>query len=177
MKLLKTTKLIAACACIYWPAASFSHVVLQERTATALSTYKAVFLVGHGCDGSPTNQIKVTLPAGLQGVKPMPKAGWNLSTKLGKLAVPYDNGHGGMVTEGLTEVTWAASAKESFLPDAHYDEFVLRGRLPKETGPVWFKVFQGCEKGSNDWAEIPASGTSTKGLKAPAALLEILPAK
>ena len=107
----------------------------------------------------------------------MPKPGWNLASKLGKLAVPYDNGHGGMVTEAVTEVSWTAVAKDNFLADAHYDEFVLRARLPKETGPLWFRVYQGCEKGNTDWAEIPASGVSTKGLKTPAALLEVLPAK
>ena len=82
-----------------------------------------------------------------------------------------------MVTEGVSEVTWVATSKDSVLPDAQFDEFVFRGRVPKEAGPMWFKVFQGCEKGSTDWAEIPTSGTSTKGLKAPAALLEILPPK
>lgn len=102
MKTFFTAKLIAACALIYWPLASFSHVVLHERTATALSTYRAVFQVGHGCEGAATNQIRVSLPAGMQGVKPMPKPGWTISTQLGKLAVPYDNGHGGMVTEGVT---------------------------------------------------------------------------
>ena len=107
----------------------------------------------------------------------MPKPGWTLSTELGKLAMPYDNGHGGMVTEGVTQVMWTANGKESFLADAHYDEFVLRTRLPKEPGPVWFKILQVCEKGSTDWAEIPATGTSARGLKTPAALLEILPAK
>ena len=40
---------------------------------------------------------------------------------------------------------------------------------------MWFKVLQTCEKGTLDWSEIPASGTSAKGLKAPAALLEVLP--
>ena len=177
MKNSVATKIIAACAGITWATASFSHVVLQERSTTALSTYKAVMLVGHGCDGSATNQIRVTVPPGFAGAKPMPKPGWNLSTKMGKLPTPYDDGHGGMVTEGVSEVTWVAASKDSTLPDAHYDEFVIRGRVPKEAGPMWFKIFQGCEKGSTDWAEIPASGTSTKDLKAPAALLEILPPK
>jgi periplasmic copper chaperone A len=173
MKNLFAIKCIAACAGITWATASFSHVVLQERTTTALSTYKAVMLVGHGCGGSATNQIKVTIPAGFVGAKPMPKPGWILSVKMDKLATPYDNGHGGMVTEGVSEVTWVTAAQSSALPDAYYDEFVLRGRVPKEAGPMWFKIFQGCEKGSTDWAEIPASGTSTKDLKAPAALLEV----
>lgn len=143
----------------------------------ALSTYKAVLLVGHGCDGSATNQIRVTVPPGFSGAKPMPKPGWNLSTKVSKLAAPYDNGHGGMVTEAVSEVTWVAASRDSFIADAHYDEFVLRGRLIKEAGLMWFKIFQGCETGSTDWSEVPASGTSTKDMKAPAALLEILPLK
>lgn len=177
MKNSFATKVIASCAGITWATASFSHVVLQERTTTALSTYKAVMLVGHGCDGSATNQIKVTIPPGFAGAKPMPKPGWNLSMKMGKLATSYDDGHGGQVTEGVSEVTWVAASKDSTLPDTHFDEFVIRGRVSKDAGPMWFKIFQGCEKGSTDWSEVPASGTSTKELKTPAALLEISPPK
>ena len=103
----------------------------------------------------------------------MPKAGWVLSTKVGPLATPYDN-HGKKITEGVTEITWTATAGNA-LPDAYYDEFVLRGGLPATAGPMWFKVLQTCEKGSTDWAEVPASGASAKGLKLPAALLDIIP--
>jgi uncharacterized protein YcnI len=38
-----------------------------------------------------------------------------------------------------------------------------------------FKVLQTCEKGSIDWAEMPAAGTSAHSLKSPAAMLEIIP--
>ncbi len=34
--------------------AAFSHVVLETRSAPAGSAYKAVFQVGHGCQGSAT---------------------------------------------------------------------------------------------------------------------------
>jgi periplasmic copper chaperone A len=61
------------------------------------------------------------------------------------------------------------------LPDEHYDEFVLRGQAPDKPGPLWFKVLQQCERGEWDWAQVPAVGTSTKELKAPAVLLEVLP--
>ena len=168
---------VLACAWLAVGGPASAHVSLQDRTATVLSTHKAVIRVPHGCEGSATNLIKVTIPSGFQGVKPMPKPGWNLTSNVDKLAVPLDDGHGGLITEGVTEVTWAAASKDSALPDAWYDEFVFRTRVPKETGPAWFKIFQGCEKGSTHWAEIPASGTSDKGLKHPAALLEILPAK
>ena len=34
----------------------------------------------HGCSGSPTTAIRVRVPAGIIGVKPMPKPGWQLNT-------------------------------------------------------------------------------------------------
>jgi periplasmic copper chaperone A len=169
-----TTKSIAAYAIFYWATAVFAHVTLEQGSAVASSTYKATLRVGHGCDGAATTAFKVQVPTGFQGAKPMPKAGWVLSTKVSKLVKPYDS-HGKTITDDVTEVVWTASAKEFYLPDAHYDEFVLRGQLPEQAGPLWFKVLQSCERGANDWSELPASGTSTKGLKTPAALLLVKP--
>jgi hypothetical protein len=151
---------------------AFSHIVLESKSAAVGSAYKAVFQVGHGCGGSETTGLSVQIPAGFQGAKPYPKAGWTLTTKLGKLAKPYDN-HGKQITEDVTVVSWTAASKEAALPDAHFDEFVLRGKLPDAAGPLWFKVLQTCESGSIDWSEVPTSGMSAKGLKSPAALLEV----
>ena len=150
-----------------------AHVVLAEPAALAGTSYRATFRVGHGCDGSPTTAIKVYLPAGFRGTKPMPRVGWTLSTRIEKLATPYTS-HGKTIVEDVTEVAWTASNKDSWLPDAWYDEFVLRGSLPPKAGALWFRVLQTCEKGVLDWAQIPTSGTSTKGLKSPAALLETI---
>jgi periplasmic copper chaperone A len=169
-----TMKTIAAYAVFYWAATAFAHVTLEQGSAAASSTYKAALRVGHGYDGAATTAVKVLIPAGFKGAKPMPKAGWALTTKVDKLAKPYDS-HGKTITDDVTEVTWTASAREFYLPDAHYDEFVLRGQLPEQAGPLWFKVLQSCERGANDWSELPASGSSTKGLKTPAALLLVKP--
>ena len=117
--------------------------------------------------------MRVTIPAGFNGAQPMPKAGWTLSTKVGPLPVPYES-HGKKYTEGVLEITWTANGPDNALPADYYDEFVVRGTTPAKPGPVWFKVLQSCANGANDWAEVPASGTSTKGLKSPAALLEVL---
>lgn len=156
---------------------AFSHVSLETKSAAAASNYKAVFLVGHGCDGSATTGIFVQIPAGFQGAKPYPKAGWTVSVEIDKLAKPYNN-HGKPVTEDVILVSWKAASKEAALQDAFFDEFVLRGKLPASAGgPLWFKVLQTCESGRNDWSEVPASGTSTTGLKAPAVLLEVGPAE
>jgi uncharacterized protein YcnI len=96
-----------------------------------------------------------------------------LSLKSAKLAKPYDH-HGKQITEDVSEITWTAASKDTWLLDGWYDEFVLRGGLPQQAGPMWFKVLQTCEKGSIDWVETPASGSSTKGLKSPAALLDVI---
>jgi uncharacterized protein YcnI len=169
-----TTKLIALLAIITSASAVFAHVVLEDQAALAGRSYKAVLKVGHGCEGSPTTAIRVTIPAGFMGAKPMPKAGWKLDVKTDKLAVPYES-YGKKITEDVSEITWTATSKDSYLPDGYYDEFVLRGGLPKKEGVMWFKVLQSCEKGVNDWSQIPAAGVDAHSLKSPAALLEIIP--
>ena len=172
MKPSNATKLIAASAMCMLAAPSFSHIALEGKSAAAGSTYKAVFQVGHGCGGAATTGLSVQIPAGFQGAKPYVKAGWTVSAKLGKLAKPYDS-NGKQVTEDVTVVSWTAASKDAALQDGNLDEFVLRGKLPDAAGPLWFKVLQTCESGSIDWSEVPASGTSAKGLKSPAALLEV----
>ncbi|MCV2370525.1 YcnI family copper-binding membrane protein [Roseateles oligotrophus] len=147
-----------------------AHVTLEQAEAVAGSAYKAVLRVGHGCEGSPTTRITVTLPAGFRGAKPMPKAGWALELKREKLSKPYDS-HGRQIVEDVVEVSWTAKSEDAYLQDAWYDEFVLRGSLPEATGPIWFKLRQSCVKGEWNWAELPAEGESTKGLKAPAVRL------
>ena len=150
----------------------FSHILLETQTAPAGSNYKAVFQVGHGCQGSATTGITVQIPAGFQGAKPYPKTGWTLAVKQEKLAKPYSS-HGKPVTDDVSVVSWTATSKDAALQDAFFDDFMLRGKLPETAGPLWFKVLQTCENGSLDWRDVPASGNSAKGLKSPAALLDV----
>lgn len=172
MTFAKTIKIIATGALALSALPVFSHVVLDQKSALAASPYKASFRVGHGCEGSATTGITVQIPAGFQGAKPYAKAGWVAAVQRAPLARPYDS-QGKPVTQDVSVVSWTAASKDAALPDAHFDEFTLRGKLPEAVGPLWFKVLQTCENGSIDWSEQPASGTSTKGLKTPAALLEV----
>lgn len=160
---------ILALAC---PVAAFAHVTLQEGSAGAGESYRAVLRVGHGCEGAPTTGMHVTLPEGFNGAQPMPKPGWTVTTRTGKLAQPYEM-HGTRYTEGVLEISWTVNASQDALPDAFYDEFVFRGTVPRKAGPAWFKVVQSCGTAKNAWVEVPASGTSNKGLKFPAALLDV----
>lgn len=171
---MKPLKTLATLVALFGITASHAHVVLEEPAALAGSSYRASFRIGHGCAGSPTTGIRVFIPAGVRGAKPMPKAGWTLSTQRAPLAQPYDN-HGKTVREDVVEVSWTVQSPAQALPDDWYEEFVLRATLPAQAGALWFRVLQTCASGQLDWADIPAQGTSTRGMKTPAALLDVLP--
>lgn len=160
-------------------APAWSHVVLDQPTAVAGSSHRAAFRVGHGCDGLATTSLTVRIPAGVQGAKPMPKPGWVLATRTEPLAVPYAS-HGRQVSEEVREITWTVATPEAALPDAHYDEFVVRMTLPARPGALWFPSVQRCELGGTparkEWTQVPAEGHATRGLPLPAALLNVLPA-
>jgi uncharacterized protein YcnI len=157
-----------------WQSA-FAHVVLTEPKAVAGSYYKATLRIGHGCHGSSTTGVIVQMPTGFQGAKPQPKWGWTVATRQAKLVTPY-NSHGKTVTDDVVELRWMAANQEAALPDDQFDEFAFMGRLPEKAGPMWIKILQTCENGQNDWSEIPTTGTSTRGMKLPAALLDVQPA-
>jgi uncharacterized protein YcnI len=131
--------------------------------------------VTHGCEGSATHTVTVDLPPGFRGGKPMPKAGWTVAVRKDRLAEPYDS-HGRTVTEDAVQISWRALTREAWLADEQFDEFIVRGQAPAQAGAVWFKVRQHCEKGEWNWADVPAQGTSTRGLKSPAVRLDLVPA-
>jgi len=164
---------LTAGALIVCAASAQSHVVLQDPAAAPGTTYRAALQIGHGCEGSPTTGVRVLIPEGFQATKPMPKPGWTVVAKVAKLAKPFTL-HGRTISEDVVEVSWSANSKDSALPDAFFDEFVLRGTTPHQAGPLWFKVLQTCEKGQIDWAQTPAHGSFSKGLESPAALLEVI---
>lgn len=169
---------LGAAACL---SAASAHVTLERQEAPVGSSYKAVLRIPHGCAGSPTTAIRVRLPAGIIGVKPMPKPGWQLTTVIGKYPKPYTL-RGAPVTEGVTEISWSGGK----LLDAHYDEFVFVGTIAGELGggqTIYFPVVQECEKGVHRWIEVPTGKHSHShdghgaGSAEPAAALRLLPKK
>jgi periplasmic copper chaperone A len=161
----KTHAAAAAVVVLCVTGSATAHVGLESKEAPADSTYKAVLQVGHGCEGSPTKSIRVQIPEGVIAVKPMPKPGWELTTKRGDYAQAYDY-FGEKLTEGVKEVAWTGG----ILPDEWYDEFVLRVRLP--AGPpgtvIRFPVVQECVEGVHRWIEVPAEGQDPDSVDEPA---------
>lgn len=166
-------KFVAAYALSMGVSTAFAHVTLEDQAAAAGAGYRAVLRVGHGCEGAPTTSMTVRIPPGFNAAQPLVKPGWTVRTKVGTLDEPYVM-HGTTYTEGVQEITWTAKSAEDALPDGFADEFVFRGTTPKKPGTLWFKVVQGCAKGSNAWVEVPAPGQNAHQLKFPAARLDVL---
>lgn len=149
-----------------------AHVSI-DNAETKGGTFKARFNVPHGCDGFATTAVKITIPEGIIGVKPMPKPSWTLATTKAAYAKTYDYFHGMKVSEGVKTVTWSGGT----LLNEHIDEFTLSMFVTKSFTPgtkVYFPVEQVCEKGSHAWVEIPAEGQDAHDLKSPAPAIKII---
>jgi uncharacterized protein YcnI len=150
------------------PAAA--HVTLEVQQAPANSIYRAVFRVPHGCDGATMTRLVVHLPEGVVQARPMPKAGWTLVTTP-RADAPAPTAHG--AARELGEIAWDGGRLE----DAHYDEFIIRFRLPDRPGELLhIPVVQHCEGGRTAaWTQIPEPGRRVSEYRYPAPALRLLP--
>jgi len=149
---------------------ALAHSTLETSQASPNSTYKGVLRVPHGCKGEATKTVRIQIPETIIDVRPMPKAGWTLTTARGAYAKSYDL-YGKPVADGVKEIVWSGGE----LPDAFYDEFVFRARITAEAAgkTLAFPVVQECQNGSERWIEIAADGQDPHTLKAPAPTLKV----
>ena len=150
-----------------------AHATLEQAEAPVGASYKAVFRVPHGCDGKPTNTVRVQIPEGVITAKPMPKAGWTLEKVTGAYAQSYEY-HGRTLSEGVKEIVWSGGN----LGDDEYDEFVVRVFLTKSL-PVgqmlYFPIVQECPEGAAErWIEIPKEGQDPHDLEGPAPAVKLV---
>ena len=162
--------LAAAALCL--PAPGMAHITIENAQALTGSYHKITLKVGHGCEGNPTQRIRVQIPEGVVGVKTMQKPQWKTEVVKGKFATPIDDGHGRKITEGVKEVVWSGGR----LPDENYDEFVMQVKLPdRPNETLYFPVVQECTKGVHRWIEIPEAGRTSRDYKEPAPSVRLLP--
>lgn len=169
-RLVLAILIVAAATC-----SAVAHVVLEQPEAPIGRSYKAVFKVTHGCDGSPTTRVTVAFPEGVVAVKPMPKPGWTIATTRASYPRAYAFYHGKKLTEGVTSVTWSGGS----LPDDFYDEFIVSAFIAAELKPATtlaFTVTQDCEKGQMRWSETAPEGHAHH-LEWPAPTLRLLPGR
>ncbi|MCR0982650.1 YcnI family copper-binding membrane protein [Roseomonas populi] len=130
---------------------ALAHVTVDRATMPADSYVRIAIRVPHGCEGAATTGIRLQVPPELRGAKPMPLAGWTLTTRMeGGVTVQGEHG----TAHVPREVSWQGGN----LPDEQYQEFVMLVRTPSEQGAtLYFPVVQECEGGKvSRWIERPA---------------------
>jgi uncharacterized protein YcnI len=91
--------------------------------------------IPHGCDGSPTKRVMVTLPASFGSAKAQMIGGWKA-----KVVTKAD---------GSRQVIWNATGDP--LPDDQFADFGISVKWPTTEGEVALPTVQTCIKGKVAW--------------------------
>lgn len=155
-------------------AAAFSasaHVTISPDKTDAGSYALLTVSVPHGCGSSPTNEVAIQIPQAFTSVTPTVNPGWDVEVVKEQLAEPIDDGHGGELTERVSEIVYRT---DSPLAPDHRDAFVLSAKLPEAAGEtLYFPTVQTCTDGESAWVEIPAEGADPHDLELPAPAFEV----
>ncbi|MBI1328972.1 MAG: DUF1775 domain-containing protein [Alphaproteobacteria bacterium] len=147
---------LAALLAALVPLKASAHVVFADAMADPGVYYAGFLRVGHGCDGSPTLTLTVTIPDGVDMAHPQPKPGWTLETAKDK------NGR-------VTSITWRGRLEAD-----QFDQFGVLVKLPKVEGPLYFPTKQVCEKGEQNWSDIPKPEQDWHDVPHPAPVVNIM---
>lgn len=143
-----------------------AHVTVKSDTTAAGA--HALLTVGfsHGCDGSSTEQLTISLPEPLVDAKPEVVPGWTVEKVTETLDEPLTLDNGTSVTERIGSIVYTA---ETPVEDGYLQQFDISVQLPDREGETLaFPVLQSCVEGETDWAEIPEEGQDPHSLESPA---------
>lgn len=153
----------------------FAHVSIAEEEVAAGSTALITFQFSHGCDGSPTSEVRIQMPAEVASVTPTVNANWDVARTMEALDTPIEGSHGEQITERVAEVVYTAKTP---LADGFRDTFVLSVPIPEDAAgtTLYFPTIQTCEAGETAWIEIPAEGQDHDDLESPAPSIAVVEA-
>ncbi|MCU1546487.1 MAG: hypothetical protein JWP30_1587 [Homoserinimonas sp.] len=120
------------------PIAAHAHITVTPTDADAGSYAVLSFSASHGCEGSPTTSVAITVPEQIESVSPTVNPNWTISVE--------DN-----------QVVYTALTP---LPDGQRDTFELSVKLAEgEAGTeIVFPVLQSCEVGFTAWTAADSDG-------------------
>lgn len=151
------------------PAAA--HVGPDKDEVPADSFDSVTLSVGHGCEESPTTELRIQIPEGLTNVLPEVHPGWELQLTEEELDEPIDTGEGEPITERVSEITYSAEEGNA-LPSHFRDSFTIAFRTPDTPGEyLFFKTIQACQEGENAWTEEYTGEGEEPEMPAPALLI------
>lgn len=141
------------------PAVASAHVGVSPDEIAAGDHGVLTFSFSHGCDGSPTTALRITMPDGLTSVAPTIDGDWTIDIERGDDAL-------------VSAVTFTA------LTPVPND---LRGAVSMSVGldedapnALAFPVEQRCVDGVTEWTQIAEEGEDPHDLEAPAPVLTVL---
>ena len=145
----------AAALVVAAPLAAQAHVTATPDSATAGGHGTITVAFSHGCDGSPTKSLEITIPEGIASVSPTLTPGWQIDVQR--------DGEDGPVSL----ITYTA---DQAVPDGIRAAVVLGVQYAEDTAgeTLAFPVNQVCEVGNTDWAELADEGVDPHSLDAPA---------
>lgn len=155
---------VAVLALVALAGPASAHVTIAEREQTAGAYTALTFQVGHGCEGSPTTEIAIQVPEGVNDVTPGIVPGWDVEIEVEQLDDPVEGSHGDAVTEREAVVVYTGT-----LPDGFRQTFPIGLQVPADAeGTLYWPVVQTCEEGEHRWIQIPAEGEDGEELDEPA---------
>jgi len=138
------------------PLSASAHVSVDAST-TAVGSYSVLtFSVGHGCEGSATTSLEITLPESIVAATATVNPNWTISKTYATLDTAIEQEEGDPITERVATVVYTAITP--LAPDQR-DTVALSVLLAGEAGDVLeFPVLQTCEVGETNWTgdEVPA---------------------
>ncbi|AJT43115.1 nuclear export factor GLE1 [Psychromicrobium lacuslunae] len=146
--------------------AAAAHVTVSASSTAANSYTLLTFSVPHGCDGSATTKVAISLPEGIDDATPTVNPNWTASKVTEKLAQPKTLENGSKVSERTTQVVY--TAKTPLDPELR-DALVLSVKLPEKAGSqLNFPVLQSCVKGQTNWSNLVKPGQDHDAVEDPA---------
>ena len=129
------------------PNLTFGHVSITCEVAYAGSHYETEFTVPHGCNGSDTQQVELSIPSGITGIRP-------LDSTFGPATIE-SNAEG-----NITKLIWTKSEGDLHSSDSHAYNFSFRSKLPDTPFTTYyFPTIQSCKTQEGQELEAEWVGT------------------
>ncbi|ORZ02730.1 hypothetical protein BCR43DRAFT_559595, partial [Syncephalastrum racemosum] len=140
-----------------------AHVHIDPNQAKPGSTFNTSFTVPHGCDGSPTVEIDVTVPPEVLSIQPAQVDGWKLDVHYRDLSKP-ERVNGQTINRTIANITWsgnqlAPTEKQLFGVVIQVPQVNLTESNSNVT--LYFPVVQKCVNGTSLWTDTSGKGEST----------------
>lgn len=173
LRRIATTTIVGFGAVLVTASAAAAHVTVNSDSEQAGSYAVLTFSVPHGCGEAATKEVAIQIPEGVTGVTPTLAPGWEVEKVTETLDEPFDDGHGGQITERVAEVVYSTGDP---LPDGIRGAFELSVKLPDAAGEtLFFPTLQTCvEDAEAAWVQMPADGEDSHDLELPAPSVELV---